>query len=100
MELKVGELLMARYSDSERNDSGLGVWLFGLILGLLGGCAIALLTAPKSGSEIRGKLRQTAEDLPDRMSELVDDSLDLYASGVNYLQLVMEEQTMRLKRAV
>jgi gas vesicle protein len=93
---------MARYSDEDNRSggSGLGPWLFGLLIGLLGGAAIAVLTAPKSGSEIRGKLRETAEDLPERVSELVDDSLDLYASGVNYLQLVMEEQTMRLKRAV
>jgi gas vesicle protein len=93
---------MARYSDSESSNGGFGVgsWLIGLILGLMGGAAIAILTTPRSGSEIRGKLRETAEDLPERVSELVDDSLDLYASGVNYLQLVMEEQTMRLKRAV
>lgn|SRR6185437_7343847 len=94
---------MARYTDSEdRNDGGFGVgtWLFGLILGLLGGVTIAVLVTPKSGSEIRVKLRETARDMPDRVSELVDDSLDLYASGVNYLQLVMEEQTMRLRRAV
>ena len=92
---------MARYSDGDNRDgSSLGSWLFGLFLGLLGGAAIAMLTAPRSGTEIRGRLRETAQEMPDRVSELVDDSLDLYASGVNYLQLVMEEQTMRLKRAV
>jgi gas vesicle protein len=90
---------MARNSDSN-GGFGLGTWLFGLLLGIAGGTAVAMLVAPKSGSEMRGRLRETAEELPDRVSELVDDSLDLYASGVNYLQLVMEEQTMRLKRAV
>jgi hypothetical protein len=49
---------------------------------------------------VRGHLKETARDLPERVSELVDDSLDLYASGVNYFQLLMEEQTMRLRRAV
>ena len=94
---------MARNSDSDTRDDGgfgVGTWLVGLMLGICGGATVALLVAPKSGTEMRGKLRETAEDLPDRVSELVDDSLDLYASGVNYLQLVMEEQTMRLKRAV
>ena len=92
---------MARYSDSH-DDVGFGLvsWMLGLILGLMGGTAIAMLTAPKSGQEIRGKLRETAKDVPERVSELVDDSMDLYASGVNYLQLVMEEQTMRLKRSL
>jgi gas vesicle protein len=94
---------MARYSDSDdRNDGGFAfsTWIIGLMLGLIGGASIAVLFAPKSGTEIRGKLKDTAKDLPDRMSELVDDSLDLYASGVNYMQLVMEEQTMRVRRAV
>lgn len=94
---------MAKYSDSDgRNGGGFGVgsWLIGLLLGVAGGAALAMLIAPRSGQEIRGKIRETAQDLPERVSELVDDSLDLYASGVNYLQLVMEEQTMRLKRAV
>ena len=91
---------MAKYDSDERRDSGTGSWLLGLILGTLGGAALAFLTAPKSGSEMRNTLKNSAKDVPDRMSELVDDSLDLYASGVNYLQLVVEEQTMRVKRAV
>jgi len=98
-----GELFMARYDDSDdRNDGGFGfgAWLVGLFIGVGAGAAIAILFAPRSGTEIRSKLKETAQDMPDRMSELVDDSLDLYASGVNYLQLVMEEQTMRLRRAV
>jgi gas vesicle protein len=61
---------------------------------------VALLTAPKPGKEIRGQITDTAKNMPDRVNELVDDSLDLYASALNYLQLVVEEQTMRLKRAV
>jgi hypothetical protein len=61
---------------------------------------LAFLTAPKPGSEMRGAIKATATDMPDRVSELVDDSLDLYASALNYCQLVVEEQTMRLKRAV
>jgi gas vesicle protein len=84
----------------ERSGSGTGSWLIGLIVGALGGAALAFLTAPRSGSEMRGAIRQTATDIPERVSTLVDDSLDLYASALNYCQLVIEEQTMRLKRAV
>ena len=36
----------------------------------------------------------------DEVNELLDDSLDLYASALNYFQLLVEEQTIRLKRAV
>ena len=86
--------------NEETSGSGTGSWLLGLIIGALGGAALALLTAPRSGSEMRGAIKQSASDIPDRVSTLVDDSLDLYASALNYSQLVIEEQTMRLKRAV
>lgn len=84
----------------QEGSSTIGSWLLGLMVGALGGATIALLTAPKPGKEIRGAIKQTAETVPDRVGELVDDSLDLYASTLNYLQLVIEEQTLRLKRAV
>jgi gas vesicle protein len=82
------------------NWSSVGSWLAGLAVGAIGGVAVALLTAPKPGKEMRGQLSDTARNIPDRVNELVDDSLDLYASALNYFQLVVEEQTMRLKRAV
>lgn len=87
-------------NNDDRNDSSLGLWLFGLLLGAVGGATIAILTAPKSGTEMRGHLKETARTMPDRVTNIVDDSIDLYATGVNYLQVLMEEQTMRLKRAV
>lgn len=82
------------------SDSGVGIWLTGLCLGALGGVAVALLTTPKPGSEIRDELREQAKTVPGKVNHLIDDSLDIYASALNYLQLVIEEQTMRAKRAV
>jgi len=78
----------------------MGSWVLGLVIGALGGATIAYLTAPKPGSEVRGAITQTARTLPDRLHELVDDSLDVYASALNFVQLLIEDQTMRLKRAV
>ena len=86
-----------RDSDS---GSGLAEWLFGFIIGAIGGVTVGLLVAPKSGKELRGELKENARNLPERASELMDDTLDLYASGVNYAQLAVEDQTMRVKRAV
>jgi gas vesicle protein len=98
------ESLMARNSQfSESADSGgsgTGSWLLGLFVGVLGGAAVALLVAPQSGSDVRGAIQKTAQDLPSKLSEVIEDSLDLYASALNYCQLVIEEQTMRVKRAV
>ncbi|MBX9688999.1 MAG: YtxH domain-containing protein [Candidatus Obscuribacterales bacterium] len=88
-----------QHQDSD-SGFGLGAWLIGLLIGAAGGVTLGLLTAPKSGKELRGELKEGAMNLPDRCSELMDDTLDLYASGVNYAQLAVEEQTMRVKRAV
>lgn len=89
------------YLPTQRNDSGSGlVWLIGLLLGALGGITIGLLAAPSPGRELRGKLRDGAQALPERVSELIEDTLDIYASGVNYAQLAVEEQAIRMKRAI
>lgn len=92
---------MSKNANSERSGgSGTGSWLLGLILGAVGGATLALLTAPKSGHEVRGVIKNTADHLPEKVSELVDDSIDLYASALNYCQVLIEDQTLRLKRAV
>lgn len=82
------------------SGSGLGAWFVGLLFGLAGGVTLGLLTAPKAGKELREDIREGARNLPEKASELLDDTLDLYASGVNYAQLAVEDQTMRVKRAV
>ena len=87
-------------SNSQPSGNGFSSWFVGLLLGVVGGATVALLTAPKSGSEVRGALKKTASDVPHKFSEILDDSLDLYASAVNYCQLVVEEQTQRIKKAV
>jgi gas vesicle protein len=87
-------------TDEDRTGSQWGSWLTGLVIGAVGGAAVALLTAPKSGSEVRDTLQRSTQDVPERLSEIVDDSLDLYASFLNYAQLSLEEQTTNFKRAL
>lgn len=91
---------MAKKSSGNGSAGAVLSWLIGLIVGLLGGATLAILTAPKSGNEVRGNLRKTAREMPEKVGEIVDDSLDLYASALNYCQLLVEEQTSRMKRAV
>jgi gas vesicle protein len=85
---------------TQDTGGGFSSWFLGLMIGVLGGAAVALLTTPKSGSEVRGVLKKTAKDVPHKVSEVLDDSLDLYASAINYCQLVIEEQSQRLQKAV
>ncbi|HEY9786143.1 MAG TPA: YtxH domain-containing protein [Candidatus Obscuribacterales bacterium] len=92
---------MTKHANGERSGgSGTASWLLGLVVGAVGGAALALLTAPKSGSEVRGVIKNTANNFPEKVGELVDDSIDLYASALNYCQVLIEDQTLRLKRAV
>src|ERR1700722_16136553 len=91
---------MARNYDNGNDSDTSAAWLVGLCLGAAGGIALALLTAPKSGSELREDIQEQAKSVPGREKNLLDDSLDLYASALNYCQLMMEEQTIRVKRAV
>jgi len=92
--------MQKNYTDSQPSGGGISSWFLGLTIGILGGAALALLTTPKSGSEVRGVLKKTARDVPNKVSEVLDDSLDLYASAINYCQLVVEEQSQRIKKAV
>ena len=87
-------------NNSQPTGGGFSSWFLGLLVGVLGGATVALLTTPKSGSEVRGVLTKTANDVPSKVSEILDDSLDLYASAINYFQLVVEEQSQRIKKAV
>lgn len=85
-------------SGTQESGGSLTFWMLGLIVGIFGGAMVALLTTPKSGSEVRGALKETAKDVPSRLTEILDDSLDLYASAINYFQLVVEEQAQRMKK--
>jgi gas vesicle protein len=75
-------------------------WFVGLILGAFGGAVLALLTAPKSGSEIRGTIKRATKDIPYKFRDVIDHTLDLYAATLNYCQSVIEDQTVGIKRAV
>jgi len=87
-------------SGVQESSGSLTGWLIGFCVGIFGGATLALLTTPKSGSEVRGSLKKTANEVPNRLTEVLDDSLDLYASAINYFQLVIEEQSQRMKKAV
>jgi gas vesicle protein len=51
-------------------DSGVGDFLVGLILGGLVGAAVALLFAPQSGEQTQAMIREKGIELRDRVQEL------------------------------
>lgn len=58
---------------------GVGSFLFGLGVGIVGGCAAALLLTPYSGSEARQKLLRASEDL----SKTVQGKVEEVTRGFN-----------------
>jgi gas vesicle protein len=91
---------MSCQNECHVHSSGTGSWLFGLALGVIGGTTIALLTAPRTGRQTREALKESARDLPAKLGDLVDDSTQLYTTGLSYLQTVAEEQTGRIRKAM
>ena len=48
---------------------------------------------------MRENIKLKARSLPDSASKIVDDTIDFYAGALNYGQLIIEEQTARVKDA-
>ncbi len=67
-----------------KNSDSLGAFLAGFLLGGFAGALIAMLTAPQSGTETRGLLREKLaamqEELIDRPEAEVDVSGDVIGS--------------------
>ncbi|BCA79435.1 YtxH domain-containing protein [Desulfuromonas sp. AOP6] len=53
---------------------GAGSVFLAFVMGAAIGGGIALLTAPRSGSETRGKIRDLSDETLDRMKELTDEA--------------------------
>jgi len=62
--------------DSGKPVLGIPAWgnvVAGAVIGLVVGGALALLFAPKPGTELRGDLNEAVDDLRDRAERLIDD---------------------------
>ena len=64
---------MAGLSRKSQASSGFGSFFFGMGVGILGGCAAALLLTPYSGSETREKLVSAGSDLGKTISGKVTE---------------------------
>lgn len=76
-------------------ENGNSKLLAGLFIGAIAGAAVALLTAPKSGSETRRKLRDEAQSL---MDDLEFYSLDLSDKACKIKDDLQEKLDQVLKK--
>jgi len=61
-------------------DSGI-VFVAGIAAGLIAGAVIALVLAPKSGSESRYIIKEKAADIGDRIKEATGDRKQIYTDN-------------------
>jgi gas vesicle protein len=61
-------------------DSGI-IFIVGITTGLIAGAVIALVLAPKSGSESRGIIKEKAADIGDRIKETTADRKQIYTDN-------------------
>jgi gas vesicle protein len=67
------ETAAQRLGAQRREERHWGAFFLGLILGAIGGAIVALLTAPKPGSEIRRELGERAEEMREEIATRARD---------------------------
>jgi gas vesicle protein len=67
--------------------------IYGALAGLAAGVAIGILTAPDSGEETRKKIRKTADDVNDRLKNIVGKG----SSSLSELKDILENESSGLK---
>jgi gas vesicle protein len=72
--------------------------LGGFLVGSVIGVATALLFAPRSGEETRAEIRHKAEELRDRTTETVKDTVSQAKSKVYEIKDTVVEKTEELKQ--
>ena len=75
--------------DKDKSSIGFGV---GLILGILGGIAAGVLYAPKSGEEMREKVKDTVCDLAEKYSPEVKEAKKQALESIDLLRYKLEKQ--------
>jgi gas vesicle protein len=72
------------------DDGGAGNILLAFILGAVGGAALALLYAPATGRETRGRLAEKAEEARARAADAAAKGRDVLTQGRETLSTAIE----------
>lgn len=81
-------------------DCGVGSVFLAFVLGAAVGGGVALLTAPRSGSETRDKLRDMADEARDRVREAADNAENRVKRAVDEGRELLDEKADLVKAAV
>ena len=83
----------------EENGFSTGSVLMSFILGGIVGAGIALLFAPKSGSDTRQMIKEFAGDVKDRAHHYVDDVKEKVTSGIDKGKGLYQEKKSMISSA-
>lgn len=80
---------------SKDKDIGTGTMLLSFLAGAAVGIGAALLLAPKTGEELRGKIKDMADDAVDRIKEYASEAQEkIRTSYEDGRELVLEKKNI------
>jgi gas vesicle protein len=82
------------------NGAGLGAVLLSFLAGAAVGAGAALLMAPKTGEELRGKIKNLAEDAIDKIKEYSCEAQEKIKSTIEEGKEVISEKKSILNSAI
>jgi len=82
------------------NGAGVGAVLLSFLAGAAVGAGVALLVAPKSGEEIRGKIKDLADDAIGKIKEYTSEAQDKLMSTIEDGKGLINEKKSILTSAI
>lgn len=84
----------------EEGGHGAGSMFLSFLLGGVVGAALALLLAPQSGRETRGRIREFTEDMKDRVTDYAEDVKGKVTSSIEKGKELYEDKKSVITKAV
>jgi len=82
------------------NGAGVGAVLLSFLAGAAVGAGVALLVAPKTGEDLRGKIRNLADDAIDKIKEYTTEAQDKIKSTIEDGKGLINEKKSILSSAI
>lgn len=82
------------------NGAGAGAVLLSFLAGAAVGAGVALLVAPKTGEELRGKIRDLADDAIDKIKEYTSEAQEKIISTLEEGKGLINEKKSILTSAI
>lgn len=83
---------------SRENDDGIFAFMAGMVLGAVAGGVVGLLTAPKSGDELRQDAQEFIVHLPEKLSDELRNPNTKTREFIEKTRYSIENQVGKVKR--